>query len=88
MSSNEVLISDGPGKADLTRAVLEENRGVSFSTDEGVLEAQLKAVQDLGDHATFIVRGVITSGRCKGQGFVGTYDSESHWGNLKLESGA
>jgi|RhiMetdeSRZDD1v2_1073273.scaffolds.fasta_scaffold1712042_2 hypothetical protein len=86
MSTYEMLVQDGPGKAELLRAA-DEHAPSIFETDEGRLEVRVDAVNELGHGiADVAIQGDIVTGAHAGLGFIGTYDPNSHKGCLHLQS--
>lgn len=85
MSNYEVLVKDGPSEATLAHAT-DKHAPVVFRVDEGTLEVHLDGVEDLRDEAGLAIRGSIVSGPYQGHTFVGSYDTHTRRGCLKLES--
>ena len=86
MSTYEVVVHDGPDKAELARAA-DTHAHLPLHTDEGEFEVQVDAIEDLDQGIPDVaIRGHITSGTLKGRSFIGTYDPMSHKGSLHLEN--
>ena len=69
MSEHEILVSDGPDKADLLRAVTnpEAHLHVTFRTPTELVEAHLEAIQEITtDGMTFGLKGPLASGKLCG----------------------
>jgi hypothetical protein len=81
MSTQELVVSNGPDKADLLRAVTNphEHIHVSFDTAADLVEAHIGQ-----DGLNFALRGHITSGIFRGAVFAGMYDCNSRTGRLVL----
>jgi hypothetical protein len=87
MASNELEVSNGPGKADLLRAVTNPDKHlhVSFDTATDPVEAHIDVIEERGDDGlTFALRGHLTSGNLRGAVFSGVYDTVSRTGRLVL----
>jgi hypothetical protein len=89
MSVYEVGITNGPSKAALQTLLKkdQQDRQVTFDTEEGRFEARLAACQDLEGQAApgVVIRGRITSGPYQGRSFIGTYCVITHTGSLNLD---
>jgi hypothetical protein len=87
MSANELEVTNGPDKADLLRAITnqEEHLHVAFDTPTDPVEAHIDAIEETGDDGmTFALRGHVTSGNLRGAVFAGVYDASSRTGRLVL----
>jgi hypothetical protein len=87
MSNRELLVTDGPDKAGLLRAVTnpEAHLHVTFRSPAELLEAHLEMIQEITeDGMTFGLKGHLASGNLRGARFAGIYDLESRSGRLVL----
>ena len=90
MSSNEILVSDGPDKADLLRAVAnpDEHLHVTFRTPTEMVEAHVDVIEEITqDGMTFGLRGHLASGSLNGARFAAIYEVGSRSGKLVLRRG-
>ena len=88
MPASKLEVRDGPGKADLLRAVANPGAHlhVSFDTPVDAVEAQIDSIQEVGvDGVSFALRGHLASGNLRGAVFAGTYDCETRTGLLVLK---
>jgi hypothetical protein len=88
MVSNELVVSNGPDKAELLRAVTNpgQHLHVSFNTPMDMVEAHIDSIEEIGnDGVTFGLRGHLTSGNLRGAVFAGAYDTASRSGRLLLK---
>ena len=89
MSNRELLVTDGPDKAGLLRAVTnpEAHLHVTFRTPAELLEAHLEVIQEITeDGMTFGLKGRLASGNLRGARFTGIYELESRSGRLVLRA--
>ena len=87
MSANKLEVRNGPGKADLLRAVTnpDAHLHVSFETPVATVEAHIDAIEEAGESGMlFALRGHLASGNLRGAIFAGTYDCETRTGHLVL----
>jgi hypothetical protein len=90
MSSKEILVSDGPDKADLLRAVANpyEHLHVTFRTPTEMVEAHVDMIEEISqDGMTFGLRGHLTYGSLNGARFAAIYEVGSRSGKLVLRRG-
>lgn len=81
----ELGITNGPLRPALRPAA--EPQRVWFDTEEGRVEVQVDACEDLTDKTVGVaIRGHIASGPYQGRSFIGTYDPASHTGSLNLST--
>ena len=88
MSVSEIVVSDGPGKDDLLRAVANADKdlGVIFRTLGETIEARIDAIDEEGlDGLRFGLRGRLKSANLSGALFTGVYDTETRTGRLVLQ---
>jgi hypothetical protein len=87
MSDNAILVTEGPDKADLLRAVSnpDDHLHVTFRTPTEVVEAHLDAMEEIAEDGTaFGLRGHLASGDHNGARFAGIYEIASRSGKLVL----
>jgi hypothetical protein len=88
MSSNEIVVSNGPAKDDLLRAVANPDKllHVIFHTPSEAIEAHIDAIDEEGlDGLRFALRGHLKSENFRGAHFTGVYDAETRTGRLRLQ---
>jgi hypothetical protein len=88
MSASEIIVSDGPGKDDLLRAVANPDKHlhVMFHTRSEAIEAHIDAIDEEGlDGLRFALRGRLRSENFRGAHFSGVYDVETRMGRLRLQ---
>jgi hypothetical protein len=88
MSDNVIMVSDGPDKADLLRAVAstDDHLEVIFHTPGEPLQAHIDAIDEEGlDGLRFALRGHLKSANFRGAYFTGVYDVETRTGRLRLQ---
>jgi hypothetical protein len=87
MPGRELIeVTNGPDKADLMRALsdVEGRLRVSFDTPVDPVEANVDALQEIGDDGVKLaLRGHLASDNLRAV-FVGTYDSQTRTGRLVL----
>jgi hypothetical protein len=91
MSANEIIVSNGPGKDDLLRAVASagKHQHVLFHTASEELEAHIDSIDEEGlDGLRFALRGHLKSQHFRGAHFTGVYDAETRTGRLMLQQEA
>ena len=91
MSAGEIVVSNGPGKDELLRAVAgaDKNLNVIFHTRSEALEARIDAIDEEGlDGVRFGLRGRLKSENFGGAFFTGVYDAETRTGRLCLQAAA
>lgn len=91
MSTSEIIVSNGPGKDDLLRAVANPGTHlhVMFHTASEALEAHIDAIDEEGlDGLRFALRGHLRSEHFRGAHFTGVYDAETRTGRLMLQQEA
>jgi hypothetical protein len=87
MSSNAILVNDGPDKAELLRAIAnpDDHLHVTFRTPTELVEAHLDMVEEIAhDGTTFGLRGHLVSGTLSGARFAAIYAVDSRTGKLVL----
>jgi hypothetical protein len=87
MSDNLIVVSDGPAKDDLLRAVSNpDDLHVTFNMPGEPLEAHIDAIDEEGlDGLRFSLRGRLKSANFRGAHFTGVYDSSTRTGRLRLQ---
>jgi len=86
MSTSLIPVINGPGKADLLRAVANPYRYTTFDTRDGAIEASIDLIEEQGPEGVgFTVWGHLASSNLRGAFFTGTYNRETRTGRLALK---
>ena len=88
MITHELEVRNGPGKADLLRAVTNPDKHlhVSFETVGDPLEAHIDTIEEMGrDGMLYGIRGHLTAGTLRGAIFTGIHDCGERAGLLMLK---
>ena len=81
MSSNEIVVSNGPAKDDLLRAVANPDKHLHV-----IFHTPSEAIDEEGlDGLRFALRGHLKSEDFRGAHFTGVYDAETRTGRLRLQ---
>ena len=78
-------ITNGPAKADLLRAVTDNELIAVLRTKDGLVEAHIEVVKESPSGNSFALAGTLQSFQLAGVRFRGTYDTESRKGALTFD---
>jgi hypothetical protein len=88
VATTRIPLTSGPSKADLLRAAAnpEEKVRAVFGTPQGILEAQIDTIEEIGiEGVDFTLWGHLVSRHLGGAVFTGTYNSYARTGRLALK---